>query len=123
MRELVDLLRARGVPLWRCSFSLMTKHPELVWHTVQWHEDKGVTFIDRQRQTLEVPYYTRSPMPLIRQGSPPIRVRLDGDDLRFPVCEDLKAQGGTDYMVQGLPTRPAGLATAPWPTPPPAGLP
>lgn len=81
MQGLVDLLRARGLPLWRCSFSLMTKHPELVWHTVQWHEATGVTFIDRQRRTLDVPFFTRSPMPLIQQGSPPIRVRLTGDDL------------------------------------------
>ena len=44
-----------------------------------------------------------SPMPLIQQGSPPIRVRLTGDDLRFPICEDLKAMVGTDDMVQGLP--------------------
>src|SRR5262249_25589937 len=101
MQELVDLLRARGLPLWRCRFSLMTMHPELVWHTVQWNEGEGVTFISRERRTMDTSFYTASPMPLIRQGAPPIRVRLTGDDLRFPVCEDLKAQGGTDYLVQG----------------------
>ncbi|HYV47029.1 MAG TPA: adenylate/guanylate cyclase domain-containing protein [Myxococcaceae bacterium] len=122
MQGLVDRLHAAGVPLWRCSFSLMTKHPELVWHTVQWHEGKGVTFIDRRRQTLDVPYYTASPMPLIRKGAPPIRVRLDGGDLRFPICEDLKAQGGTDYMVQGLPHSNGEIGYVSWATRAPGGF-
>ena len=122
MQGLVDLLRARGLPLWRCSFSLMTKHPELVWHTVQWREATGVTFIDRQRRTLDVPFFTRSPMPLIQQGSPPIRVRLTGDDLRFPVCEDLKAIGGTDYMVQGLPHASGEIGYVSWATRAPGGF-
>ncbi len=25
-----------GLPLWRVSYALMTKHPEVLWRTVQW---------------------------------------------------------------------------------------
>jgi adenylate cyclase len=102
MADLVELLRAQGLPLWRCRFNLMTKHPELVWHTVHWSEEEGVKWIDRSRVTMDEPLFTRSPVALVRNGSPPIRVRLEGDDLPFPVCQELKALGGTDYFIQGL---------------------
>src|SRR5688500_11304977 len=74
MDGLVTLLRSKGLPLWRCAFSLMTKHPELVWTSVHWNEDKGISTTDRPRATLDKPYFTRSPIALLRQGSPPIRV-------------------------------------------------
>lgn len=102
MTGLVDLLRAQGLPLWRCSFSLVTKHPELVWRTVQWSEATGVTGLDRNRQLLVDPFFTRSPIARLLEGATTIRVRLDGEDLPFPICQDLKTQGGTDYFAQGL---------------------
>src|SRR5262245_45258156 len=74
MTGLVDAVRGRGVPLWRCSFSLLTKHPELVWRTVQWSEETGVRTVERSRVTLDEPFFTRSPVALLRQGAPPIRV-------------------------------------------------
>jgi adenylate cyclase len=115
-------LRAAGLPLWRASFSSMTKHPELVWHTVQWNEEDGVRRLDRQRRTLGESYYTRSPLPLLQQGAAPIRVRLDRPELPFPVCEDLRAQGGTDYLVQGLRHLSGQIGYVSWATRDPAGF-
>lgn len=122
MADLVELLRAHGLPLWRCRFNLMTKHPELVWHTVQWSEEEGVKFIDRSRLTLDAPTFTRSPVPLLRNGSPPIRVRLIGDDLPFPVCQELQAQGGTDYFIQGLRYSTGDIGYISWATRAPEGF-
>jgi len=103
MQQLAEVLRARAVPVWRAAFSLITKHPELVWRTVQWVAETGVKTIDRQRLTLDDPFFTRSPIALLRRGAPPIRVRLQSEAQRFPICEDLLAQGGTDYFALGLP--------------------
>jgi adenylate cyclase len=103
MAGLVERVRGCGLPLWRCSFKLTTKHPELVWHTVQWSGEAGVRVVDRPRAWLDTGYYTNSPVALLETGAPPIRVRLDAADVRFPICADLKAQGGTDYFAQGLP--------------------
>jgi adenylate cyclase len=103
MRGLIDQLRALGVPVWRCSFILSTKHPELVWQTVQWTEERGVRVVDRDLATLGKDYFQRSPVAQLVAGAAPIRVRLDGDDAaRYPICVDLQAQGGTDYLAQGL---------------------
>src|SRR5262245_24338767 len=103
MEGLVRAVGGAGVPLWRVSFSLMTKHPELCWFTVQWVEGEGVRRIERQRKQLAEGYFTASPLALMQKGGGPERVRLDVDGpLRFPVCEDLRAAGGTDYFVQPL---------------------
>jgi len=104
MVGLVAELRARGVPVWRCSFILTTKHPELVWQTVQWTEELGVRVVDRNLATLAKDYFQKSPVARLVGGAPPIRVRLDRelDDPVYPICVDLQAQGGTDYFAQGL---------------------
>jgi adenylate cyclase len=101
-RSLAALLRQLGLPLWRASFSLLTKHPEVLWRTLQWHESDGVKAIERQHQTMRDAYFTSSPVALLIDGAAPIRVPLGDGELRFPICRDLKAQGGTDYYAQGL---------------------
>lgn len=103
MDQLVEMLRARDVPLWRASFSLITKHPELVWRTVQWVEGASVKVIDRARGTLQDAFFTTSPVALLRGGAPQVRVRLVSEAQRFPICEDLRAEGGTDYVALALP--------------------
>jgi len=102
MVALVEHLRGRGLPLWRCMFNVMTKHPELVWHSVQWTEEGGVRIIERPRASLLDPFFTDSPIARLRAGSPPIRARLDQGDPGWPVCRDLAALGGTDYFALGL---------------------
>lgn len=122
MRDLVALLRGLGLPLWRMSFALLTKHPEVLWRTLQWHETDGVSVIERQHRTLGDPFFTHSPVALLQQGSPPIRVRLTGEDVRFPVCRDLQQQGGTDYYAQGLAFSNGETSYASWATREPGGF-
>ena len=119
---LVELLRAHGLPLWRASGSLMTKHPELVWRTVQWTAEGGVKAIDRSRAMLDAPFFRRSPIALLRRGAAPIRVRLTGGALPFPICEDLRAAGGTDYFAQGLACTTGEISYLSWATRDPAGF-
>jgi adenylate cyclase len=122
MAELVALVRSKGLPLWRCAFGLMTKHPELVWTSVHWNEDKGISTIDRPRATLDSAYFTRSPIARLRQGSAPIRVRLHGVEPTFPICEDLRQQGGTDYFAQGLPASNGEVGFITWASREPDGF-
>jgi adenylate cyclase len=103
MGGLVERLRAAGLPLWRCSFSLTTKHPELLWNNVQWTEETGIRSLARARATLNTPFFTRSPVALLVQGTPRVRVPLVPGPLPFPICEDLRDQGATDYLAHALP--------------------
>lgn len=104
-RGLAEQLRALGLPVWRLSLALLTKHPELLWRTLRWSESEGVTSFERAHRTSLDPFFTRSPVALLVQGAAPIRVRLlVGEDAdAFPVCRDLRDQGGTDYYALGLP--------------------
>jgi adenylate cyclase len=99
---LADALRAAGLPLWRLTFVLRTKHPEVLWRTLQWLDGEGATIIDRQHATKLDPYSTRSPVARLMEGSPPIRVPLVEGPLPFPICEDLRARGATEYYAHGL---------------------
>jgi adenylate cyclase len=121
-RDFVALLRALGLPLWRVSLSLLTKHPEVLWRTLQWREADGVSVIERQHRTLRDPFFTQSPVALLQQGSPPIRVRLTGEEVRFPICRDLQQRGGTDYYAQGLKFSNGETSYVSWATREPEGF-
>ena len=121
-RDLVAALHDRGAPLWRCSVSLMTMHPELVWRNLQWREGEGVRILERQHETLGTPFYMRSPVPLLRQGHSPVRVPLVPGPLAFPICEDLRDEGGTDYYAQGLRFSHGEIGYVSWATREPGGF-
>ena len=116
VRGLVAELVARGLPLCRASACLLTMHPEVFWRNVQWHEDGGIRIFAREHQVLGTPYFTKSPVAELRKGAGPIRVRLAAGPLPFPVCEDLRAQGCTDYFAQGLAFSNGEISYASWTT-------
>ena len=121
--ELAQRLRDRGLSLWRCSFSLPTKHPEVLWRSVQWHVGEGVRTIEREHRVAGMDYFKASPVALLVEGAAPIRVRLEGqEDLRFPICRDLAEQGGTDYYAQGLPFTNGEISYVSWATREPGGF-
>lgn len=123
MAALVAIVRDGGVPISRCNFTLLTRHPEIVWRTVKWTEAAGVRTIDRSRATLSDPYFTRSPVARLQQGAAPIRVRLEGDGaLPYPVCDDLRAEGETDYLAVGLPHTDGETGYVSWATRAPGGF-
>jgi adenylate cyclase len=55
---------------------------------------------------LSQPAYLNSPVRHVSKGLGGVRQRLDGageSEFRFPVMEELRAQGGTDYVAMALP--------------------
>jgi adenylate cyclase len=122
VKNLAERLRALGMPLWRVSMSLLTKHPEVRWRNLQWHETEGARFVEREHQTSFDPFFTESPVALLVQGSRPIRVKLTGDSLPFPICRDLKEQGGTDYYAHGLAFSNGDISYVSWATREPSGF-
>ncbi len=106
VQGLADGLRGAGVPLLRLNVGVDMLHPEMLSANYIWN--RGDSFVHRT----EVPHgvmrtdlYTRSPYKLINEGTVSVRRRLTGDDAEsdFPVLEDMRAAGGTDYLVIGLP--------------------
>ncbi len=95
---------ADGFSLWRVSYALMTMHPEVLWRTVQWRADApdAVVVRDQPHARLDDEFYTKSAVAVVRRSRAPVRVALGPGDLPYPICEDLRSAGGTDYLVQPL---------------------
>jgi adenylate cyclase len=85
-------------------------HPEVYVRTLTWNPARGAACDLRNHDLRQSPMYRGSPVERIHQGSGPIRCRLVGPDadLSFPVCRDIVAEGGTDYLV--LPVELAGTS-------------
>lgn len=91
-REFAARLVAAGIPLWRISLALMTRHPEVLWRTVQWRDGHDVVVRDQPHARLDDACYTSSAVAVARRDPRPIRVRLAPGPLPYPVCEDLRAE-------------------------------
>ena len=106
IRAFATRLKSAGLPLWRVSYALMTMHPEVLWRTMQWQQrgdGDEVVVRDQPHARLEDDFYKGSPVAVVRRTQCPARVRLVEGDLPYPICVDLRDQGGTDYYAQPLP--------------------
>ncbi len=108
LAEMLDGLAARllaaGVPVRRMRTSVTTKHPELFVRAVMWHAERGTDVRDGKRELLVTATFLGSPVARVRAGASRIRCRLTGPDadLSFAICEELAADGLTDYAVYPL---------------------
>lgn len=104
-RDLGRLLVARGYPLMRMTYFITTLHPQATGTSIIWYRD-----IDEPRQMRvmrgmqQTTAYRQSPMPLIFEGAQGIRRRLDmpGEQNDFPILDDLREEGATDYVAMPL---------------------
>jgi adenylate cyclase len=93
-----------GLPLWRVRVFVRTLHPNLMGRRISWDVDKGV---DVNETPIEVRYsemFRLSPIAAIMTNGRPLRRRLMAPDcpMDFPVLEELKAEGATDYLIAPL---------------------
>ena len=98
--ELCSRLRAQGMPLDRVGFFFWTLHPQYFGVAMFW-DGKQVKSSPGTHALLQSDVYLKSPTARIREGERVIRRRLGVADcpLDFPVLEDLKAEGLTDYVI------------------------
>ncbi|HET6519638.1 MAG TPA: adenylate/guanylate cyclase domain-containing protein [Geminicoccaceae bacterium] len=92
-----------GVPLYRVSFHVRILHPQLMGESVRWrrsapdeveesHAPRGIELTDT---------FLRSPVRVLFEGAGGLRQRLDVAERAydFPVFEELRAEGATDYVA------------------------
>lgn len=94
-------LRETGVPLARMTAIVPALHPQVFASVLVWREDGGVKAIQEPYDILQQPKFKDSPFALILRGAGGVRRRLEREDvnLDFPVVQDLKAEGATDYVA------------------------
>lgn len=111
-RRLVD----DGMALKRATFSIGVLHPELFAKSYVWESGApNVTEIDVHHGILSTDQYHESPYKPLNEGEAFVRRRLlPSADLDFPVLEDLRDAGCTDYIAIGLPRSDGGLYRTSW---------
>ena len=98
--ELCSRVRAQGMPLDRVGFFFWTLHPQYFGVAMFW-DGNEVKSAHGTRDLLRSDTYLKSPTAAIRAGERVIRRPLERADcpLDFPVLEELKAEGMTDYVI------------------------
>jgi adenylate cyclase len=92
-----------GVGLRRATVALRTLHPEIVGLGFVWERGQPMQRNQHPHGELSLDRFRQSPLRAVFAGEGPIRVRLDpGAALPFPVLEDLRARGMTDYLALPL---------------------
>jgi adenylate cyclase len=100
--ELAWRLLAAGLPLLRVTLHSGTLHPQFLGTNFVWWRDEGRTVqtlvAHEMRDTLQ---YVNNPVRRAIEGGETIRRRLDvaESEFDFSILFDLKAKGGTDYLV------------------------
>ena len=95
-------LTAAGIGLLRVGANTSTLHPQFMGATYHWWKDEATTRkIMVKHEVMDVVPMADNPVFQVREEGRTIRRRLDGPDavLDYSVLHDLKARGGTDYLI------------------------
>ena len=100
MSELCDRIVTIGIPVWRAAMFVRTLHPQIMGRRIEWRHGGGVTFGEASFEIFDSAAFRGSPVATVYQEVRPLRLRLDGPEARaFPQLDDLRAEGGTDYLA------------------------
>jgi adenylate cyclase len=104
LAELCARLVDCGVPLWRVRVFVRTLHPNLMGRRISWDVGKGVEVDETPIEVRASEMFRLSPIAAIMTTARPLRRRLLAPDcpMDFPVLEELKAEGATDYLITPL---------------------
>jgi len=98
--ELCTRVRAAGMPIDRVAFFFGTLHPQYFGIALHWN-GTAVRILEASYQMGETEEVRNSPARRITEGERVIRRRLERADCPadFPVLEELRAAGITDYVI------------------------
>ena len=104
--SLAEKLIENGVALSRLNVMIWSLHPLIAGKNYVW--EKGNGGVNTYAPSYEIhdhPAYVNSPLRHVSNGLGGVRQKLDEDhpDNAFPVMQDLRAKGGTDYVAMPLP--------------------
>lgn len=100
-------LREHGVYLSRLSVMLWSLHPLIAGKNYIWEQGaKEVSVYAPSYEIHDHPSYMNSPLRHVSSGLGGIRRKLGAEDYSsnsFPIIEDLRAKGATDYVAMPMP--------------------
>ncbi|KUJ77900.1 guanylate cyclase [Ruegeria marisrubri] len=105
-RALAEKMLEHGIAVQRLGILVWSLHPLIAGKHYIW--EKGAAEISTFAPTYEIydhPAYTNSPLRHVSNGLGGVRQRLTDSRLEdsFPIMEDLRAKGATDYVAMPMP--------------------
>jgi adenylate cyclase len=123
MAETCERLVAAGLPLWRVGFFVRTLHPDIVGRNLIWRPDAEVVVGSANYEILDSKEYRNSPLAIVFGEGREVRSLIDGPDAkRFPLFDDLRAEGVTDYIALPLMHTDGSVHASSWTTRQPSGF-
>ena len=117
MAETCERLVAAGLPLWRVGVFVRMLHPDIVGRNLIWRPDTEVVVGSANYDTLNSAEFLSSPLAIVFAEAREVRARMDGPDgKRFPLFDDLRAEGVTDYIALPLLTMDGSAHASSWTT-------
>jgi adenylate cyclase len=123
--EMCRRIVAAGIPLWRAFCSVATLHPQVVASAYTWRrEDPGAIRRTAPHAFTESPEWTRSPVAELKRTGRRIRRKICDPrcPLDYPIVEELRAAGGTDYVAMPMICSSGEINTISWATNRPGGF-
>ena len=123
MAETCERMVAAGLPLWRVGVFVRTLHPDVIGRNFVWRPGAEVVVGTANYDVLDSPEFLRSPLAIVFNERREIRARMDGPDAkRFPLFDDLRAEGVTDYIALPLLQVDGTAHASSWTTKQPSGF-
>jgi adenylate cyclase len=123
MAEVCERLVAAGLPLWRVGLFVRTLHPDIVGRNLIWRRGAEVTVGSANYDMLDTPEFLNSPLVIVFREGREVRALLDGPDgKRFPLFDELREEGITDYIALPLVHIDGSFHASSWTTKQPGGF-
>jgi adenylate cyclase len=123
LEQTCERLVAVGVPLYRVAAFVTTPHPDLFGRAFIWRLGSEVVVNTADFDLPSSPQFTQSPLILVYRSLKEARLRMDDpESRRFPLFDDLRKEGVTDYIALPLLFTDDSVHVATWTTKEPAGF-
>lgn len=121
--DFCERLVAGGLPLFRFGIFIRTLHPEIFGRNFIWRQGGEVEIGTVDFEILDTPEFAQSPLRIVFEQEMEVRARVDDPgSKRFPIINDMRAEGATDYVAVPLPFLDGSVHATSWMTRHPGGF-
>jgi adenylate cyclase len=121
MSETCERMVQAGLPLWRVGVFIRTLHPDIFGRNFIWRPGAEVEIGTVDFDVLDSPGFVSSPLAIVFTQGNEVRGR-DLQNGRFPIFEELLAEGVTDYFAVPLRFVDGSIHASSWTTKQPGGF-
>jgi adenylate cyclase len=123
MTEACERMVAAGLPLWRVGVFIRTLHPDIAGRNLVWRPGAEVVVGTADYDMIDSDEFRQSPLALVFGEGREIRARMDGPEAkRFPLFDDLRKEGVTEYLALPLLQVDGTVHASSWTTRQPGGF-